>query len=162
MSTLLLAAGLAALPSIASADEPCRDSRTESFEMLSMGKARLGVHVMGLTPELRKHYGAADDRGVLVARVESGSPAASAGIQPGDVITDAGGRSIEQVSDLLGAVSNVDKGKTLGVKVVRDHKTLTLNAKLTGDPVGFMGLDWIRDLSRWFQQHEPPTSNRNT
>lgn len=161
MSTLLLAAGLAAMPSMASASEPCRDSHTESFEMMSMGKGRLGVLVMSLTPELRKHYGA-DDRGVLVARVESGSPAAAAGIQPGDVITDAGGHSIDQASDLLSAVSNVEKGKTLDVKVVRDHKTLTLNAKLTSDPVGFMDFDWIRDMSRWFQQHEPHMSNSNT
>jgi len=117
---------------------------------------------MSITPELRKHYGVADDRGVLVARVEADSPAAAAGIQAGDIITDAGGRAIAQAGDLLSAVSNVAKGKTVDLKVVRDHKTLALGAKLTTDPVGFMGFDWMRDFSRWFDQHEPLPSNSTT
>jgi len=162
MTTLLLAAGLATMPSVASAGEPCRDSHSESFQMMSMGKGRLGVLVMSITPELRKHYGVADDRGVLVARVEADSPAAAAGIQAGDIITDAGGRAIAQAGDLLSAVSNVAKGKTVDLKVVRDHKTLALGAKLTTDPVGFMGFDWMRDFSRWFDQHEPLPSNSTT
>jgi hypothetical protein len=78
ISTLLLAVGLAAAPSVASA-EPAHDPQIESFEMMSMGRGRLGVFVLGITPELRKHFGVPEDRGVLVARVESGSPAASAG-----------------------------------------------------------------------------------
>src|SRR5689334_14511121 len=117
ISTLLLAAGLAMAPAVASG-EPARDSQTESFEMMSMGKGRLGVFVLGITPELRKHYGVPGDRGVLVARVEAGSPAASAGLQAGDIITDAGGRMIDQASDLSSAISGIGKGKSVDLKVV--------------------------------------------
>jgi hypothetical protein len=42
----------------------------------------------------------------------------------------------ETPGDLLSAVSNVAKGKTLDLEIVRDSKTLALNAKLTTDPVG--------------------------
>ena len=162
MTILLLAAGLATVPALAGASEPGRDSHTEKFEMFSMGKGRLGVFVLGITPELRKHYGVADDRGVLVARVESDSPASVAGLQAGDVIVEAGGRTIGDGSDLVSAVSNVAKGKTLDLKVVRDHKTLTLSAKLTSDPLGLLDSDWLRDLSRWFDQHEPRTSSSSS
>ena len=42
-----------------------------------------------MTQELRAHYGAPKDAGVLVAGVESESPAAKAGIQVGDIVTRA-------------------------------------------------------------------------
>ena len=88
---LLIAAGLAAMPASAAAG-PFNDSWSspqifEKYEW-STSKGRLGVMVMSLTPELRKHLGAAEDRGVLVAHVEPGTPAASAGIAVGDSTPD--------------------------------------------------------------------------
>jgi C-terminal processing protease CtpA/Prc len=159
-STLLLAAGLAAAPAMTAA-EPRPDSHTESFEMMSMGKGRLGVLVLGITPELRKHYGVPDNRGVLVARVETGSPGAAAGLQAGDIITDAGGRAIEQASDLVGAVSGIAKGTSLDLRVVRDRKPLTLTAKLTSDPLVFQDFDWFREMFRRFE-HEMPSASTNS
>jgi membrane-associated protease RseP (regulator of RpoE activity) len=158
--TLLLVTGLATAPAIAAGD-PCHDTHVESSQT-SIGKGRLGVLVLGITPELRMHYGAADDRGVLVARVQAGSPAAAAGLQAGDVITDAGGQAIDQASDLVNAVSRVAKDKPLDLKVVRDHKTLSLNAKLASDPVGFMDFDWFREMFRRFEPQIPRTSNSST
>ena len=60
------------------------ESAFDTFEW-STSKGRLGVLVMSLTPELRKHFGAAEDRGAMIARVEPLSPAALAGLKPGDV-----------------------------------------------------------------------------
>jgi S1-C subfamily serine protease len=161
ISTLLLAAGLATAPAVAFG-EPARDSQTQSFEMMSMGKGRLGVFVLGITPELRKHYGVPDDRGVLVARVEAGSPAARAGLQAGDIITDAGGRTIDQAGDLASAVGSIGKGKSVDLEVVRDHKTLSLSAKLTSDPIGFMDADWFHEMFRRFEQSIPRASVTST
>lgn len=161
ISTLLVAAGLAAVPSVANA-EPRHDSQFETFEMMSTSKGRLGVLVLGITPDLRKHYGVPDDRGVLVAHVEPGSPAAAAGLQAGDVITDAGGRAIEQTSDLLAAVDAVAKGTSVDVKVVRDHKPLSLTAKLTTDRVGVVDFDWFRDMVRHFEEEVPRPSSTSS
>lgn len=161
ISTLLLAAGLVTAPAMASAD-PSRGSQTESFEMMSMGKGRLGVLVLGITPELRKHYGVPDDRGVLVARVDAGSPAASAGLQAGDIITSASGRAIDQASDLASAISGIGRGKAVDLQVVRDHKTLSLSAKLTSDPVSFMDVDWFHEMFRRFEQPMPRTAVTST
>ena len=161
ISTLLLATALATVPAMASA-EPCRDSHPDSFEMMSMGKGRLGVVVLGITPELREHFGAAGDRGVLVARVEPGSPAAAAGLQAGDVITNAGGRAIGEASDLVAAVSSVAKGKTLQLDVLRDHKPLTLTARIASDPLGFIDLDWLHDMFRRFEQQMRRASSTRT
>jgi serine protease Do len=95
-------------------------------------RARLGVNVQELTPELAEYFGAKD--GVLVASVAPDSPASRAALKAGDVITTVNGRSIASSSDLvreLRAVSG-DGGVTLGV--VRDKKSSTVAAKIDVQP----------------------------
>ena len=128
---LLIAAGLAAMPASAAAG-PSTASRStpqtvEKFEW-STSRPRLGVMVMTLTPELRKHLGATDDRGVLVAQVEPGSPAAAAGIAVGDVIVDVRGRAIAGAADVSTALADVSKGQRVAVEIVRDKKPVSIEA----------------------------------
>src|SRR5580765_8248340 len=42
-------------------------------------RSRLGISLVDITPELRSHFGAPKDAGVLVGSVEKDSPAARAG-----------------------------------------------------------------------------------
>ncbi len=65
--------------------------------------ARLGVRLKELTPEIRERYRIQGD-GVLVTDVERGSPAARAGIRPGQVITMVGQQSVESPNDVAEAV----------------------------------------------------------
>ncbi len=165
MTALLVAAGLAAAP-LSAAAGPCPDdhSRFESFEM-SSGKGRLGVYVMSLTPELRKHFGAADDRGVMVARVEPASPAAAAGLQPGDVVTEVSGRAVTEATDVTAAIAGVPKEGKVALKVIRDHKPLDVSAKLTSAPLGFMEPlftpTWFHELFRRME-HPRATTTAST
>jgi S1-C subfamily serine protease len=134
---LLMAAGLAAAP-LSAAAGPSNDPRTpadtyERFEW-STSKGRLGAMVMSLTPELREHFGAAADRGVLVARVEPGTPAKAAGLAVGDVIVEVGTKPVDGAMDVLAALSTVRKGQSVALHVVRDGKAHTLQATLTDDP----------------------------
>src|SRR6187549_31680 len=118
---LLCVAGLAAAPASAAAgpsSDPWSTAQTvEKFEW-STSKGRLGVMVMSLTPELRKHFGAPEDRGVLVAHVETGTPAASAGIEVGDVIVEVHGRKIDAAPDVLSALADVGKGEHAKIELV--------------------------------------------
>jgi S1-C subfamily serine protease len=93
-------------------------------------------------PQLRNYAGeTGKPGGVYITAVESGSPAAKAGVQKGDVITAVGDHEIDengnyvdelygkiQFSNLLGAKAYV--GDSLALHVQRAGKTLTLNAKL--------------------------------
>ena len=164
---LLIAAGLAAAPASAVAGPSNDSSSTPSttFEKLewSTSKGRLGVMVMGLTPELRKHFGAAADRGVLVARVEPGTPAAAAGIAVGDVIVEVRGNTIDNASDVLSALADVGKGQSATIQLVRDGKPRTLQATLADDARPSM-LDpswsrpsWLRDFMK--PQHPQPSTS---
>jgi S1-C subfamily serine protease len=57
-----------------------------------------GIDVAEMTADLRKHYGAPADTGVLVVRVEPDSPAARAGLRVGDVLVSAGGIPLTEPS----------------------------------------------------------------
>ncbi len=58
------------------------------------GGGYLGVRSIEMTPELRQHFGAPKDAGVLVGTVEPESPAAKAGIQVGDILTAVDGEGV--------------------------------------------------------------------
>jgi membrane-associated protease RseP (regulator of RpoE activity) len=158
---LLIAVGLAAAPAGAAAG-PSKDKDVgpapqtyEKFEW-SMSKGRLGVVVMSLTPELRKHFGAAEDRGVLVAHVESGTPAAAAGVAVGDVIVDVRGHAIDGASDVLAALADVKKGQTATVAIVRDKKPLSLQVTLADDaPPNVFDPRWQSGMRWWRQMMSP-------
>lgn len=152
---LLVTAGLAAVPSGAVAgpshNDPWSTSQTfEKFEW-STSKGRLGVLVMSLTPELRKHLGATEDRGVLTARVEAGTPAQVAGIEVGDVIVSVRGQKVDAASDVSSAIAGVGKGQDVAVEIVRDGKPVTLHVKLTDDvPSNASMPPWLRDWMKPF------------
>jgi len=77
------------------------------------GKARLGVRVQDLTPELAERLGLDEPRGALVAEVESGGPADRAGITRGDVVLEVNREPVKDASSFAKAVRGSDPDKTL-------------------------------------------------
>ena len=156
---LLCVAGLAAAPASAVAgpsNDPWSTPQSQTVERFewSTSKGRLGVMVMSLTPELRKHFGAPEDRGVLVAHVEPGTPAAKAGIDVGDVIVEVRGRKVDTASDVLSAVDDLGKGEHVKVAVVRDRTSRSLDATLTNNATNAAwSPPWLRDWMKPFDSH---------
>ncbi|HSN25412.1 MAG TPA: PDZ domain-containing protein [Kofleriaceae bacterium] len=74
----------------------------EAFEW-SSGQGRLGLMLEGLTPQLRSYFGAPNDSGLLVAQVAPNSPAARAGVQVGDVITQVNRQTVQSADDIISA-----------------------------------------------------------
>jgi serine protease Do len=91
-------------------------------------RARLGVTVQELTPELAAYFGASD--GVLVSSLLADSPASRAGIRVGDVITSVDGRSITSGADLAREVRTSSSDGELALGIVRDKKASTISAKV--------------------------------
>jgi membrane-associated protease RseP (regulator of RpoE activity) len=104
------------------------------------GKGRLGVSVLEISPELRVHFGAPRDRGVLINTVRPDSPAARAGMAVGDVVTAVDGDPVDAAAPMLAAMSDRKKGESVSVAVVRGGKPMTLKAQMEDDP-GPSGLD---------------------
>lgn len=65
--------------------------------------------------------------GVLVNSVVEGSPAAKAGLQPGDLITEADGEPVTDVPGLKAVLRRLGVGATLDCTVLRDGKTITVS-----------------------------------
>jgi C-terminal processing protease CtpA/Prc len=93
-------------------------------------QGRIGVRLLEMTPELRAHYGAPREAGVLVAGVEKESPASKAGIQVGDIITRAGQERIESAADLSREVRRAKAGDTLKLDISRDRASKQVAVKV--------------------------------
>ncbi len=68
--------------------------------------------------------------GALVEAVEPGSPAESAGIQVGDVITAIDGKTIADGAALQTAIRSEKAGKAVAITVLRGGQSTTLHATL--------------------------------
>lgn len=61
----------------------------------------LGISVQDLTPDLAQGLGLKKSGGVVVTRIESGSPAEEAGLQTGDVIQEVNRKPVKNADDFL-------------------------------------------------------------
>ena len=79
----------------------------------------LGVHVQNVTDEIAVSLGLQEPKGALVAKVSPDSPAATAGIQPSDVILKFDGQAIDNMRSLPRAVAATAIGKSVPVELMR-------------------------------------------
>ena len=91
-------------------------------------RGRMGVTLAPLSDQLATYFGVKD--GVLVASVETDSPAGRAGLQAGDVITRMNGRDVTSAADVTRAVRDAQPGATFDVRVTRDKKDVDLKVTL--------------------------------
>src|SRR2546421_5752882 len=87
-----------------------REERTQQRETTTSADA-LGVKVQTLTPDIAKRNNLDLKSGAVVMRVTRNSPAAKAGLVPGDVITQVGKTTIESADDLVSALEKEDLKK---------------------------------------------------
>jgi putative serine protease PepD len=71
-----------------------------------------------------------DGSGALVQAVEDGQPAAAAGLQDGDVITQVGDTEVTDAASLTAAVRNQSPGDTVQVTFTRDGNEQTVDVTL--------------------------------
>ncbi|HEX7154695.1 MAG TPA: PDZ domain-containing protein [Thermoanaerobaculia bacterium] len=102
----------------------------EVFTFFAGKRAVLGVATTELSGELREHFGAAKDAGVLVSSVEDGSPADKAGIRVGDVITAIDGKEIDSVWGLRTALKDKKAGDSVRVEGLRNRARQTFVASV--------------------------------
>jgi len=104
---------------VAKLDEPDQKVAAEAGE-----KGKLGVAVEPVTPAVAQELGLKETTGVVVRRVEDGSPAANAGIRPGDVILEVDRQPVKDVAGLRQLVDKHAKGTPLVVLLKREDATL--------------------------------------
>ncbi len=99
----------------------------------------LGTSIQPLTRELASFFDIENETGVIVNGVREDSPAARAGLQPGDVITSFGDEDVEaEKEEELGRfqrqVAGTEPGKEVAISILRDGERLEKKAKLGTQP----------------------------
>ena len=131
---------------------PVNMARSVMEQLIKFGSVRrgvLGVSMNAVTPDMAHSLGLSSATGALVSRVVDGSPADSAGIRVGDVITSVNGQIVKSNSELHNTIGLLRVGDKVDIGLVRDGKPLRVTAviapadELTGGPTsihkGFEG-----------------------
>lgn len=116
---------------------PINTAQRIADRLITTGKVDhpyLGINMIGLTPEVRRQINSdpssglriQDDRGVLIAQVLPNSPAARAGVRPGDIILRVNGQAVSKAEDVQRAVENSAIGGILQVELRRRGQLITL------------------------------------
>ena len=82
-------------------------------------------------------YGTGSLEGAIVARVGPDTPAAAAGIQPGDVIVGWDGQPIRDATELTLLVGKTEVGRTVTVDVLREGEPIEIELKVEERPTRF-------------------------
>lgn len=112
---------------------PIQTAQNVAENLFTKGKMEhpyLGIHMVTLTPEMTKQLrasgelpaGVTADTGVLIVQVSQGSPAAQAGLAPGDIILEVGGMGVKTASDVQERVEVSQIGEPLAIAVKRRDK----------------------------------------
>jgi S1-C subfamily serine protease len=71
-------------------------------------------------------------QGALVEMIHPDTPAAAAGLKPGDVVLEVDGRTVRDENDLINLVSGLQAGQKIRLKVWRNRQSIPLEA-VVGD-----------------------------
>ncbi|HWD52132.1 MAG TPA: trypsin-like peptidase domain-containing protein [Acidimicrobiales bacterium] len=99
----------------------------------NQGGGFLGVGIETLTSQLRNAYNFVPTQGAIVTQVQSGSPAAVAGLQQGDVITTFDGKQVTGADQLAQIIQGDRAGQSVKIGLYRGQQQLTLTATLSSN-----------------------------
>jgi serine protease Do len=94
----------------------------------------LGVRIQDMDPALAKEFNLPAQTGALIGDVTPNSPAAKAGLQAGDVITDFNGRKVTDSRNLRLMVAQTAPNTKVTLKLLREGKERTLATTLAELP----------------------------
>jgi len=89
----------------------------------------LGINLLEPDEDLAAYFSVKAGAGVLVTKVEKETPAARAGLKPGDVIVQMADRVVKKSKDIHEALAALKKGDNIDIIVVRRGKRETLKAE---------------------------------
>jgi serine protease Do len=95
--------------------------------------AELGVALGALSPDVRNQLDLPEStHGAVVERVQPGSPAEAAGLQPGDVVVGVGTHAVNSPSEAAKEVRSAMKSSdhALALRVIRDGKSVFVGVNL--------------------------------
>ena len=93
-------------------------------------RGRLGITIQQLDQSLADSFGMKKPGGALVSAVENDSPAAKAGIEPGDVIVSVNGKEVKSSNELPPLIANILPGNSAKLQVWRKGGLRDIDVKV--------------------------------
>ncbi len=93
-------------------------------------RGKLGVSIQEVNQALADSFGLGKPAGALVSSVEKGSPAAKAGLEPGDVILGIDGKMVSSAGELPAAVALKKPGESARLQIWRKGGTRDIEVKV--------------------------------
>ncbi len=124
---------------------PINLARVVAESLIRYGEVRrgyLGVEVYPVDRAEAREAGMAEVHGVLVTRVVSGGPAARAGVRPGDILLEVGGRRVDEPNQFQSRMAMFSPGQSVEMAVWRGRETRNFRTTLT-DPRDPSLEDWF-------------------
>jgi serine protease Do len=90
----------------------------------------MGVAVSPMTAAFAESLGMAEPYGAIFDQPEPGSPAATAGIEQGDVLTEINGSPLMRSSDFAGIISKMAPGTSVDLDTWRDGEAMQVKLML--------------------------------
>ncbi|MFN7783333.1 MAG: Do family serine endopeptidase [Lysobacterales bacterium] len=102
-------------------------------QLLDTGRVQrgsLGIETQAITPQLAAMLDVAGARGAVVTRVRPGSPAAEAGLQPGDVITAIAQQPVDSPQTLNNKEGLLPVGEPITLEYLREGRSQRIELRL--------------------------------
>jgi len=92
-------------------------------------EAKLGMTVEEITPDVAARLGIEKEEGVIVTRVDENSPAAEAGLRPGDIIKEIQREPVKDMDSYNNLINKLEKGNAL-ILIKRGGSTFFVTLEL--------------------------------
>jgi serine protease Do len=102
-----------------------------SINAIAGNEGYLGVYLEEVSSDRAKELGLSEERGAIVMKVVSGSPAEKAGLKENDVILSFNGRRVDSVRELQRMLGDTPVGRTVALEVARGGSKQTISATVT-------------------------------
>jgi S1-C subfamily serine protease len=116
---------------------PVNTAREVMSSLIRHGRVRRAV--LGISAQTTRiprrlvhHHGLTSERGVLVSEVQPGSPADAAGLRPGDILIDFGGKPLTDVDALHRQLTGEHIDQPVPLRVLRGAEPRRIIAVPTG------------------------------
>jgi serine protease Do len=118
--------------------KPPKPATTANIFLQSGGGSYLGVGVLDIDAERAKAIKLNEERGVEVKNVDDDSPAAKAGLKPGDVVLEFNGQRVESGEQFARLVRETPAGRQAKLLILREGKNQTVTAAIGTRPGQFI------------------------